>query len=233
MPPTVVAETTGTIWSPWPPSTIAVTSLTDAPVAQEMKVEKRAVSRIPAMPNTRLFGQPETLLATWHIASSGFETMIRIASGDWRTAASTTAPTIFSFVVHEVVAAHARRARLAGGDDDHVGAGRLVVAVRADDARLEAEHGAHLVDVERLALREVLDDVDEDDLGVVAAGQLERAGRAHVAGADDGHLPPPLERREIVATDVAHTRTPSLSMIASATSLVPTAVGSSRVGFMS
>src|SRR5439155_1586872 len=38
--------------------------------------------------------------------------------------------------------------------------------------------------------------------------------------ADDGHLAP-------------HTRTPSFSMIASATWLVPTALGSERVGFMS
>ena len=47
-----------------------------------MNVEKRAVSRIPAMPKTRSRGQPETSFATWHIASSGFETTIRIASGD-------------------------------------------------------------------------------------------------------------------------------------------------------
>ena len=33
------------------------------------------------MPKTRSLGQPETFFATWHIASSGFETTIRIASG--------------------------------------------------------------------------------------------------------------------------------------------------------
>ena len=53
-------------------------------------------------------GQPETFFATWHIASSGFETTIMIASGDCATTCSVTEPTIFSFVVHEVVAAHAR-----------------------------------------------------------------------------------------------------------------------------
>ena len=98
-PPTVVAETTGTIWSPCPPSTIAVTSLTDEPVSQAMKVEKREVSRIPAIPKTRSFGQPETFLATWHIASSGFETTISTASGDCATTCSVTEPTIFSLVV--------------------------------------------------------------------------------------------------------------------------------------
>ena len=97
-PPTVVADTTETIWSPWPPRTTACTSLTDEPVSQARKVWRRAVSRIPAWPKTRSFGKPETFLATWHIASSGFETMIRIASGDCATAASATDPTIFSFV---------------------------------------------------------------------------------------------------------------------------------------
>ncbi len=99
IPPTVVAETTGTIWSPWPPSTIAVTSLIDMPVSQAMKAEKRAVSRIPAMPKTRSFGKPETFFATWHIASRGFETTIRIASGLAPSTCSVTDLTMPSFVV--------------------------------------------------------------------------------------------------------------------------------------
>ena len=98
-PPTVVADTTGTIWSPCPPSTIAVTSFTDRPVSQAINAAKRAVSRIPAMPTTRSFGKPETAFATWHIASSGFETTTRIAFGDRRTTSLVTAPTIASFVV--------------------------------------------------------------------------------------------------------------------------------------
>ena len=64
-----------------------------------MNVEKRAVSRIPAIPNTRCFSQPETFFATWHIASSGFETIIRIAPGLCAIASRATEPTIFSFVV--------------------------------------------------------------------------------------------------------------------------------------
>ena len=69
------------------------------PVSQAMNAEKRAVSRIPAMPNTRSFGQAETFLATWHIASSGLETMTRIASGLAAITCSVTDLTIFSFVV--------------------------------------------------------------------------------------------------------------------------------------
>src|SRR6185436_5603015 len=105
--------------------------------------------------------------------------------------------------------------RQAGGDDDDVGAGSLVVAVRADDGRLVAEDRGGLVQVERLALREVLLDVDEDDIRVVAARDLLRRRRADVPCAHDGDLLPS-----------CHTRTPIRSMIASATSLVPTAVGS-------
>jgi hypothetical protein len=72
--------------------------LIDIPVSQEMKVEKRAVSRMPAIPKTRSFGQPETFLATWHIASSGFETTTTMASGLVATTCSVTDLTIFSFV---------------------------------------------------------------------------------------------------------------------------------------
>ena len=124
-PPTVAALTTGTIWSPWPPSTSAVTSFTDEPVSHAMKVAKRDVSRIPAMPITRSRGQPETLFATWHIASSGFETTISTASGDAAATFAVTSATIFSFVRHEVVAAHARAARHAGRDHDDARARRV------------------------------------------------------------------------------------------------------------
>ena len=104
--------------------------------------------------------------------------------------------------------------------------------------RLEAEHRAHLRDVKRLALRQALLDVDEDDVCVVAEREDLRAGRADVACAHDRHLPAALVGPELVPSElelrsVRHTRTPSFPMIASATSLVPTAVGSSRVGFMS
>src|SRR6185437_7584006 len=118
-PPTVVAETTETIWSPCPPSTIAVTSFTDAPVSQAMNVEKRAVSRMPAIPNTRSFGQPETFFATWHIASSGFETTIRIASALRR---HLLGHVLDDLLVgrDEVVARHAGRAGQPGGDDDDI-----------------------------------------------------------------------------------------------------------------
>ena len=54
---------------------------------------------MPAIPKTRSRGRPETFFATWHIASSGFETTTMIASGDAATTFAVTSATIFSFVV--------------------------------------------------------------------------------------------------------------------------------------
>ena len=51
------------------------------------------------MPNTRSRGSFETAFATWHMASSGFETTTTIALGERLTASFVTAPTIASFVV--------------------------------------------------------------------------------------------------------------------------------------
>ena len=50
------------------------------------------------MPTTRSFGKPETAFATWHIASSGFETTTSDAFGERRTISFVTAATIASFV---------------------------------------------------------------------------------------------------------------------------------------
>ena len=51
----------------------------------------RAESSTPAIPITRLFGNPLILNAACAIASSGFVTMISIAFGESFTTASTTA----------------------------------------------------------------------------------------------------------------------------------------------
>ena len=63
-----------------------------------MNVRKRAESRTPAIPSTRSRGNPDAFIATWHIASSGFVTMMRIAFGECFAACSTTALTIPAFL---------------------------------------------------------------------------------------------------------------------------------------
>ena len=111
MPPTVVAETTGTIWSPWPPSTVAVTSFTERPVSWAMKHSNRDVSSTPAMPTTRSRGNFETVFATWHIASSGFETITSTAFFDRLDDLARDLGDDRLVRLDEVVAAHARLAR--------------------------------------------------------------------------------------------------------------------------
>ena len=62
-----------------------------------MNVRNRAESSTPAMPSTRSRGKPDARIATWHIASSGLVTTIRIASGDAAAAWPTTLATIPAF----------------------------------------------------------------------------------------------------------------------------------------
>ena len=56
MPATVESRGSGTIVSPWPPSTKQVTSAGDTFSSIATKVRMRAESRTPAMPMTRSRG---------------------------------------------------------------------------------------------------------------------------------------------------------------------------------
>src|ERR1700682_1035973 len=89
----------------------------------------------------------------------------------------------------QVLAAHARLARHARGDDDHVGAGHFVVLVGADDARIVPVGGARLHEVERLALRDALHHVVEDDVAQLLLGHEQREVAADLTCADEGNLP--------------------------------------------
>jgi hypothetical protein len=62
-----------------------------------MNVRNRAESRTPAMPSTRSRGKPEAWSATWHIASRGLVTTMRMLSGECLAACSTTLRTIPAF----------------------------------------------------------------------------------------------------------------------------------------
>ena len=64
IPETVVYETSGTIVSPCPPSTMAWMSSTETSIASARNVRYRAVSSTPAMPRTRSRGKPLAFIAT-------------------------------------------------------------------------------------------------------------------------------------------------------------------------
>ena len=75
------------------------TSLIDAPVSQAMNARSGRCRGCLRHADDALAGRLETALATWHIASSGFETTTTVALGECFTASFVTAATIASFVV--------------------------------------------------------------------------------------------------------------------------------------
>jgi hypothetical protein len=90
----------------------------------------------------------------------------------------------------EVVARLAGLARDAGRDDEDVGALEVGPARRARDARVVAEDRAVLLEVERLALREVLlrGDVEENDVAELLVRTEARELASDVACADESDL---------------------------------------------
>ena len=74
------------------------------------------------MPSTRSRGKPDACSATWHIASSGLVTMMRIASGEYADGLLDDRLDDPGVLGQQVVAAHAGLAGQAGGHDDDVGA---------------------------------------------------------------------------------------------------------------
>ncbi len=88
----------------------------------------------------------------------------------------------------EVVAAHARLARHAGGDDAHVGALDVGVGVGAAQVAVEAFDRARLRDVERLALGQAFGDVEDDDVAQLLEPDEMRQRTADHTTADQGDL---------------------------------------------
>ena len=103
--------------SPWPPRVTAVTSWTETPSSQAMKAAKRAESSTPAWPTTRWCGKPVMRWQSVTIASSGLEMTMTKALGAYCLDALGDGVMIFELVRDQVVAAHARLAGQAGGDD--------------------------------------------------------------------------------------------------------------------
>ncbi len=88
----------------------------------------------------------------------------------------------------QVVAAHARLARHAGGDDDDVGAGDLLVAVGAGKIGVEAVDRRGFGEVERLALGRAFGDVEQNDVAqLLQTGEMGQRA-ADLAGSDQCNL---------------------------------------------
>ncbi len=92
----------------------------------------------------------------------------------------------FEIDAEEIVAAHARLARHAGGDDAHIGPGDAGIIIGALERGILAEHRRRFRDVERLALRQTLGDVEQDDVAqFFARGDMRQRAPDH-AGTDEG-----------------------------------------------
>ena len=92
----------------------------------------------------------------------------------------------------QIVARHAGLARHPGGHDDHVGACQIVPAGGAADGGVVAEHGAVLLEIERLALREpeLLRDVEQPHVAQLLPGRQRRQLAPDVTGPNQGNLLP-------------------------------------------
>ncbi len=88
----------------------------------------------------------------------------------------------------QVITAHPGLTSEAGGDDHDVRVCGVGVVVGARDPGVVPDDRRRLGQVERLALREPLDDVDQDHVGQACLGDPLCGRRADIAGPDDGDL---------------------------------------------
>src|SRR6185437_3986817 len=84
----------------------------------------------------------------------------------------------------QIVTAHSRLARHAGGDDADVGAIDCFVAVGAGEMRIEFVDRRGLRDIQRLALRDTLHDVEHDDVAELLETDEVGERAADLASAD-------------------------------------------------
>jgi len=94
----------------------------------------------------------------------------------------------FQVDAQQVVAAHARLARHAGGDDADIGARDIGVIIGALHHGVEAFGGTRLRDVERFALRGAFGDVEQHHVAKFLDGGQVGQRAADLTGADEGDL---------------------------------------------
>ena len=88
----------------------------------------------------------------------------------------------------QVISAHPGLSRHAGGDDDDVGAGDGGIAARADQLGVEALDRPRFGQIESLALRNAVDNVEQHDVAQLLQGGQVSQGAADLAGPDQSNL---------------------------------------------
>ena len=154
-----------------------------------MNVRNRAESSTPAMPITRSRGKPEAVERdvahrVERVGDDDEDRVGRVGDGLLRRPMRTM-PAFFMSRSSRLMPGWRARPDVTTID---VGAGRVGVVVRARDARVVADDRSGLGEIEALALRQALDDVDEHDVGEPGLGDALGGRGADVAGADDGDL---------------------------------------------
>ena len=140
------------------------------------------------MPTTRCDGSPQASRMTHTMTSSGLVIVMTKASGQCFLIACTDRGDDLGVGADQIVAAHPRLARNAGGDDDDIGAGDGGIVVGAFDDRVVALDRRALDDVERLALRHAVDDVEEHDVAELLEPGKQRDRAADLPGPDQRDL---------------------------------------------
>ena len=154
MPATVEYSTTGTIVSPWPPSTKAVTSSTETLNSSARKWRKRALVEHAGHADDHVVRQ------AGEFAQRPDHRVERVGDADDEgvRARGCLMPSPTAFITLRLMPSRSSRLMPglrgdAGGDDADVGAGDVGIVVGALELRVEAVDRAGLGEVERLALR--------------------------------------------------------------------------------
>ena len=117
------------------------------------------------------------------------------ASGAYFLMPAPTCSITLRLMLEQIVAAHAGLARHAGGDDADVGAVERLIGVGAGEVRVETIDRRGLRDIERLALRHALGDVEQHDVAQFLQADQMGQRAADLPRADQSNL---VARHEIV-----------------------------------
>ena len=140
------------------------------------------------MPTTICFGSPQHFCSAHTMASSGLVMQMTKAFGRVFLDAGADLLHHLEVDAEQIVAAHAGLARHAGGDDAHRRALDRLVGIGAGEAGVEAFDRRGLGEVERLALRNALHDVEQDDVAQLLEADQMRQRAADLARADQCNL---------------------------------------------
>ena len=140
------------------------------------------------MPTTMPFGRPENFCSAQTIASSGLVMQMTNAFGAYFLIPAPTCSITLRLMPDQIVAAHARLARHAGGDDADRGALDRIVGIGAGHLGVEAVDRRRLREIQRFALRNAFRDIEHHNVAELTQSDEVGERSADLAGADQCNL---------------------------------------------